>query len=126
MAMSALIPTNNHSLRVDIVDAPIGCHLPALDGVVEVERVQSPDPDQRRERRLDIAGLIDAPRLEDGLAPIPLPIEPEARVGEREDRFLEPSVPPGLSTVRRDLDATDQPATRPRQAPDLVESRPRQ
>src|SRR6266568_1033831 len=104
MTMSTPIPTDNHSLRVDIVDAPVGRHLPALDGVIEVVRVQSPDPDQLRERRLDVAGLVGAPRLEDGLAPVPSPVEPEARVREREDRFLEASVPPSLSAVRRDLD----------------------
>ena len=61
VATSTAIAAASHSLRVDIVDAPVGCHLPVLDGIVEVERVQSPDPDQLRERRLDIAGLVGAP-----------------------------------------------------------------
>ena len=102
---------------MDIVHAPVSRHLPALDGVVEVDRVQATDLDQLGQRRLDIAGLVGAPRLEDGLAPVPWPVEPEARVGARQDRFLEAGVPPGLPAVRRDLDPADQPATRPRQAP---------
>src|SRR5712691_10022681 len=110
-------------LGVDIVDAPVGRHFPALDAVVVVDRVQAADLDQLGERRLHITGLIGAPRLENGLAPIPAPVEPEADVGQAEDGCLELGVPPGLSAVGRDLDPADQSATRPRQALDLVESR---
>src|SRR6185369_6202539 len=116
----------SRSLYVDIVDAAIGRHLPALDGIVVVDRVQAADLGQFGERRLEIAGFIDAPRLENDRAPIPAPVESEASVGEAEDRFLELGVLPGLSGILRDLDPADQPATRPRQAPDLVESWPRQ
>ena len=35
---SAPIPASRHSLCVDIVDAPVSRHLPALDGVVEVDQ----------------------------------------------------------------------------------------
>src|SRR5437667_5646027 len=126
MTMSAPILAARPRLRVDIVDAPVGRHLPALDGVVEVDRVQAADSDKLGQRRLEIAGLVDASRLEDGLTPAPSPVEPEASVGEGEDGCLEPRVPPGLPTVRRYLDPTDQPAARPRQSPDLVEPRTRQ
>ena len=108
------------------MDAPVSRHLPALDGVVKVDRVQTTDLDQRGQRRLDIAGLVGAPRLEDGLAPVPGPVEPETRVGARQDRFLEAGVPPGRPAVRRDLNALDSPATRPRQSRDLVAPRTRQ
>src|SRR5262245_7818757 len=120
------IPATHHSLRVDIVDAPVGRYLPALDGVVEDDRAQAADLDQLGQRWLDLAGLVGAPRLQDGLAPVPLPVEPEARVREWQDRFLEASIPPGLSAVRRDLDAADEPTARPCQPPDLVEPRTRQ
>src|SRR5438105_13735634 len=102
MTMSAPILAARPRLRVDIVDAPVGRHLPALDGVVEVDRVQAADPDQLGQRRLDIAGLVGAPRLEDGLAPVPAPVEPETRVRDRQDGLLEPGLPPGLTAIRRD------------------------
>src|SRR5437870_4625227 len=124
--MSAPILAARPSLRVDIVDAPVGRHLPALDGVVEVDRVQAADPDQLDQRRLEIAGLVGTSRLQDRLAPVPSPVEPEAGVSEAEDGRLEPRAPPGLPTVRRYLGATDQAAARPRQAPDLVEPGTRQ
>src|SRR5882724_918540 len=110
-------------LDVDIVDVPVSRHLPALNSVVVVDRVHAANLDQLGERRLHITGLVGAPRLENGLAPIPPPVETEARVGEAEEGCLELRVPPGLSAVRRDLDPADQSATRPRQAFDLVESR---
>src|SRR2546430_13769560 len=99
MTMSAPILAARPRLRVDIVDAPVGRHLPALDGVVEVVRIQSPDPDQLRERRLDIAGVVDAPRLDDGLAPVPRPLHAEARAGARGARRPAAAVPPGLAAV---------------------------
>src|SRR5687768_9469256 len=86
---SITMPMACRSLDVDIVHAPVGRHLPALDGVVVINRVQAAHLDQGGQRRLDVAGLVGAPRLEDGLAPVPWPVEPEARVGEAEDRFLE-------------------------------------
>src|SRR5712691_5454021 len=100
-------------LGVDIVDAPVGRHLPALDGVVEEARVQATNPDQLGARRLDVAGRVGAPRLENDLAPVPAPVEPEASVGEREDGVLEARLLTGFPCVRRDLDPADQPAARP-------------
>src|SRR4029453_4025279 len=72
-------------LRVDILDAPVGQHLPALDGIVVIDRVQAPDLDQFSQRRLDVAGLVGAPRLENGLAPVPSPVKGQARGGKREE-----------------------------------------
>jgi hypothetical protein len=41
MMTSTAIFTDRHSLSVYVVDAPVGCHLLDLDGVVEEDRVQA-------------------------------------------------------------------------------------
>src|SRR5947199_3550038 len=116
-------PAATRPLCMHIVDAPVGGHLPALDGVVEIVRVHTTDLDQLGERGLDVARLVRTPRLQNRLAPVPSPVEPEAGVSEGEDGCLEVGAPPGPSTVRRYVDPADQPSTRPRQTAAFVEPR---
>src|SRR5438128_7869771 len=116
-------PAATSALRMNIVDAPVGGHLPALDGVVEIVRVHATDLDQLGERGLDVARLVRTPRLQNRLAPVPSPVEPEAGVGEGEDGCLEVGDPPRPSAVRRHLDPADQPSTRPRKTADFVKPR---
>src|SRR6266851_5399092 len=107
---------------MDVVDAPVDRHLPALDRVIEVVRFQASDLDQLAKRRLDVAGLVDAPRLEDGLAAVPPPVEPEASVGEAEHGRLQLRLAPRPAAVGGDFHAADEPTPRPRQPGDLVEA----
>src|SRR5262245_22291604 len=60
-------------LRVDIGYLPLGADLPALDAVVVIDRARAAHIDQLRARRLDIAGLVISPALQDGLVTSPAP-----------------------------------------------------
>src|SRR5688572_5806037 len=82
-------PTSRRGSDVDIGDVSVVRDLPALDGVVEEAGVQPTDLDQLGECRLDVTGLVAAARLENGLAAVPSPVEPEAGVSERQNGILQ-------------------------------------
>src|SRR5205085_7669648 len=96
--------------------------FPALDRIVEVVRFEASDLDQLAKRRLDVAGLVDAPRLEDGFAAVPPPVDSEACVGEAKHGRLPLRLAPSPSGVGGDFHAADEPTPRPRQPGDLVEA----
>src|SRR5215510_5427554 len=94
-------------LHLDIVDTPIAGHLPALNGVVVIERADAADADQGSAGRLDIPGVVGTATLQDGFLPLPLPGEAEHRQGLGQDRILQCCQSPTLSAVRAHLHVHD-------------------
>src|SRR5205809_7347965 len=99
---SATRPATASGLRMDVVNAPVGRHLPALDGIQEVVRVEAADLDEIGERRLNVTRLVRAPRLKHGLAPVPPPGEPESNMGEAEHGLLQGGLAPRPAAVGGD------------------------
>src|SRR6516162_323786 len=107
-AMTAMAPAIlTIRLHLDIVDTPIAGHLPALNGVVVIERADTADADQGCAGRLDIPGVVGTATLQDGFLPLPLPGEAEHRQGLGQDRVLQGRQPPALAPVRAHLHMHD-------------------
>src|SRR5215467_13469802 len=107
-AMTAIPPAIlTIRLHLHIVDTPIAGHLPALNGVVVIERADAADTDQGGSGRLDIPGVVGTATLQDGFLPLPLPGEAEHRQGLGKDRVLQCRQPPVLSPVRAHLHMYD-------------------
>src|SRR5215831_10624914 len=107
-AMATMTPTIvTIRLYLDIVDTPIAGHLPALNGVVVIERADAADADQGGAGRLDIAGVVGTATLQDGFLPLPLPGEAEHRQGLGQNRVLQCRQSPALSPVRAHLHMHD-------------------
>src|SRR5215510_11869021 len=94
-------------LHLDIVDTPIAGHLPALNGVVVIERADAADADQGGAGRLDIPSVVGTATLQDGLLPLPLPGEAEHRQGFGQDGVLQGRQSPALAPVRAHLHMHD-------------------
>src|SRR5581483_6336831 len=95
-------------LSVDIGDVPRWIDSPTLDRIEVVDRsertVRSADRDQLLEGRLDVAGLVRAPALQDRGLAIPHPGITET---DRADRFrgdVKLRRLPGLTAVKRNID----------------------
>src|SRR3569623_2155852 len=75
--------------EMNIVNAPIGLHLPGLNRVVVVDRIATENFSQRRERRLNEPGLIDRPRFQTRRLTVPPPGDREARQRLCQHRLLQ-------------------------------------
>src|SRR5262249_57187253 len=109
-------------LRLHIGHLPVHGHVPANDAVEHLAEVGSARRDQLGARGLDVAGLVGRPALEDRLAAIPNPWETKAGVADRQDRFLQRCLAPGLAAIGAHLHACDAPSARPGDARDLPEA----
>src|ERR1051325_2546060 len=81
-------------LRMHVTHASAGQHLPALNRVVVIVRVEAALLYELFARWLNISAFIRAPGLQDGLASIPSPGMTEACVRVPEHRFIQASVRP--------------------------------
>src|SRR5579871_2834282 len=118
------------SLKGDgILYAPVGIHLPGLNGVEvagnragldEVVRLDFPEFREFRHRRLALAEFIRAARLQNRLFAAPLPTKAEAHVRLRIDGRLNFRFAPRLAVIDRNLDQLNLASAGPREAADFV------
>src|SRR6478672_6035886 len=116
--------------RVHIRHAPVSRDAPALDRVHVIEQragLERPAlGDELLVRRLRIPGLIRRPALDHRRLAIPYPGKAEARLADRQYRFLQRRQVPAFSAVGRHFNARDLSPPAPGEPGDLVKARPRQ
>src|SRR6478672_411528 len=91
----------------DILDLTIGLHMPGLDAIVVVDRIDAADLAQLRLARLHIAGLVLDARLQQQRLTVPVELVIEARQRLIKHGPVEPRRPPIASAVERDINAID-------------------
>src|SRR2546425_8896121 len=90
---------------VAIGDLPVGRHLPHLDAVVVILRVDAADLYEICERRLRVAGVVSAARRDQRLTALPRPWPLEARVRARPPKRLPLPRHPPRTSLAGDLGA---------------------
>src|SRR5262245_23646388 len=84
VAAPAQTTTSARTLRINIGHRPIGLHSPELDPVEVIDGVAASRSDQLFARRLDVAGLVNRARCDDGFPALEAPGHPEARQCDRQ------------------------------------------
>src|SRR5574343_466484 len=108
--------------NLDIGDLPAFDDFPGLDGVVVIDGLGAAHLAQLTVARLDIAGFVDGPRLQDGRRTVPYPVDVEAGQRLVLDRPFEARGLPVDATVEGDIDLLDAATTRPGEARNVEEA----
>ena len=117
-------PRRSIALSFHIRHRPVGADVPDLDAVVVVDGIGPAGGNQRCARRLDVAGFIDGARGDErrpGRRTATAVGSASARSAAAAPAAARLTQRP--STVGRDLDALDPPASGPRQAGQFVQTR---
>src|SRR4051794_20201138 len=120
---SAITPNRTRLRHFDIFNFAVLLHVPGLDAVVVVDRIDAAIFAELGLARLHVSGLIRRARLQQQLAAVPVELVIKARKRLVPRGPVDLRWPPVASAVERDVDTRDPAAAGPRNARQHREAR---